>query len=159
MDIVKLSSHPDLFDKAAQFFHSIWGIPKQAYLDSINESLNAKEGIPEWYIVKENDEIIAGIGVIENDFHKRPDLRPNICAVYVKEEYRRQGIARRLMDRVCKDLYEHGITDVYLITDHTGFYERCGWEFFGEIEENSGNLARCYHRRTNEKEPDYQDRF
>ena len=148
MNLIKLSSHPELFAKAADFFHGKWGVPVQAYLDSMYESLTAKEGVPEWYIVLKGDEIIAGLGIIENDFHKRPDLKPNICAVYVKEPYRRQGIARRLMDTACNDLYNHGVNDVYLITDHTDFYERCGWEFIGEIEENSGNMVRCYHRRT-----------
>lgn len=148
MNIIKLSSQPELFDKAADFFHEKWGVPKEAYLESMNESLTAAGGVPEWYIVQKDDEIIAGLGIIENDFHKRPDLRPNICAVYVKEPYRRQGIARRLLDMACNDLKEKGETDVYLLTDHTDLYERCGWEFYGEIEENSGNLVRCYHRRT-----------
>lgn len=147
-DIIKLSLHPELFNKAAQFFHDKWKVPLRAYLDSMNESLNSHEGVPEWYIIQENDEIIAGLGIIENDFHKRPDLRPNICAVYVKEPYRRRGLARKLMDTACKDLNEHGVPDVYLLTDHTDFYERCGWEFYGMIEENDGNMARCYHRKT-----------
>ncbi|MFU0828078.1 MAG: N-acetyltransferase domain-containing protein [Lachnoclostridium sp.] len=148
MNIIKLSLHPELFAKAAEFFHNKWQVPKDAYLASMKESLTAKGGVPEWYVVKQNNEIIAGLGVIENDFHKRPDLRPNLCAVYVKEPYRHQGIARGLMDAACKDLYSHGVTDVYLITDHTEFYEHCGWDFYGEIEENSGNVARCYHRKT-----------
>lgn len=148
MNITKLSLHPELFTKAAEFFHSKWKVPKEAYLESMKESLTAKDGVPEWYIVLQGDEIIAGLGVIENDFHKRPDLRPNLCAIYVKEEYRNQGIARKLMDNACNDLNSQGITDVYLITDHTDLYERCGWDFYGEIEEDSGNMVRCYHRKT-----------
>jgi len=151
MEIIKLSLHPELFEKAAKYFHDKWKVPVSAYLESMNESLTAKDGVPEWYIIQKDDEIIAGLGIIDNDFHKCPDLKPNLCAVYVKEPYRRQGLARKLMDTACKDLCDHGITDVYLITDHTGFYERCGWDFYGEIEENSGNMARCYHRRTDIK--------
>ena len=29
---------------------------------------------------------------------------------------------------------------------HTSFYERCGWEFDGMIEENDGSPIRLYHR-------------
>lgn len=39
--------------------------------------------------------IVGGLGVIENDFHNRKDLTPNVCAVYVDEDYLCQGIAGR----------------------------------------------------------------
>ena len=37
-----------------------------------------------WYLCMLNNQIIAGVGVIENDFHDRKDLTPNICAMYVE---------------------------------------------------------------------------
>ncbi len=36
-------------------------------------------------------QIIGGIGVIENDFHDRKDLAPNVCAVYTEEDRRGDG--------------------------------------------------------------------
>ena len=30
---------------------------------------------------------------------------------------------------VVEDLRSKGVSPVYLLTDHTGFYERYGWEF------------------------------
>ena len=74
--------------------------------------------------MKEN-EIIGGIGVIENDFHKRADLTPNICDFYVEEAYRNMGMAKELLDFVCKDLSSLVYPDVYLITGHTKFHEKC----------------------------------
>lgn len=74
-------------------------------------------------------EIIAGIGVIENDFHNRKDLAPNVCAVYVEEAYRNRGIAGRMLQFVCDDLQARGVDTLYLITNLTSFYERYGWEF------------------------------
>ena len=44
------------------------------------------------------------MGVIENDFHDRKDLAPNVCAVYVEQEYRRRGIAGKLLNDVCEDM-------------------------------------------------------
>ncbi|MBR5004317.1 MAG: GNAT family N-acetyltransferase, partial [Erysipelotrichaceae bacterium] len=72
----------------------------------------------------------AGLGVIENDFHDHKDLSPNICAVYTEAEYRCQGIAGHLLNMAVEDLKEKGIPPVYLLTDHTGFYERYGFEFY-----------------------------
>ena len=92
------------------------------------------------------------MGVIENDFHDRKDLTPNVCAVYTESDFRRRGIAGALLQFVCRDMHEKGIDTLYLLTDHTGFYERCGWEFFcmaqGDGEES---LSRMYvHRYHNE---------
>lgn len=38
------------------------------------------------------EKIVAGMGLIENDFHDKKDLSPNVCAVYTEEEHRCQGI-------------------------------------------------------------------
>ena len=91
-------------------------------------------------------------GVIENDFHDRKDLTPNVCAVYTESDFRRRGIAGALLQFVCRDTHEKGIDTLYLLTDHTGFYERCGWEFFcmaqGDGEEAPSRMY--VHRYHNE---------
>ncbi len=114
---------------------------------SMQDSFKTQNGVPAWYYIKDKDSIIAGLGVIENDFHKRKDLTPNICAVYVKEEYQGNGIAKKLLNHACEELGNNGIEDVYLITTHDKFYEYCGFDFYGMIEEDDGNLIRCYHRK------------
>ena len=42
---------------------------------------------------------------------------------------RRRGIAGRLLGMAVEDLRGKGVSPVYLLTDHTGFYERYGWKF------------------------------
>ena len=147
--ITNLREQRSWIEKAAQWFHSKWGVPLEAYLESMNDALMTDSGVPAWYIVlSEKEEIIAGLGVIENDFHKRKDLAPNICAVYVEENYRKQGLARMLMDHAAAELAHHGVEMVYLITGHTNFYEHCGFTFYGMIEEDDGNMIRMYQRPT-----------
>ena len=98
-----------------------------------------------WYLCLDDGKIAGGLGVIDNDFHNRKDLTPNICALYVEEEYRCQGIAGRLLDIVVRDMKSKNITPVYLITDHTNFYERYGWEFLCMVqEEGEAGLIRMY---------------
>ena len=127
--ILRLIDQPGLKDRAAAWFHEKWGIPLEAYRESMEQCLTGASPVPQWYVVMNGDEIIAGLGVIENDFHNRKDLTPNVCAVYVEETYRRQGIAGRLLNHVCHDMAGMGIDTLYLLTDHTSFYERYGWEF------------------------------
>ena len=145
-DILCLTDHPELTERYTQWQHSKWGVPTQAYLDSLNEAKQSQSGVPAWYaILDDAQNIIAGLGVIENDFHKRPDLAPNVCAVYVEEAWRKQGLARLLLNHACRELASKGIHDTYLITSHTDFYERCGWSFYTMVEEDSGEMTRMYH--------------
>ncbi|MFK5908887.1 GNAT family N-acetyltransferase [Acinetobacter baumannii] len=118
-----------------------WQIPVEAYLESIQISIDQKHAIPQWYIVLNKDKyLIAGAGVIDNDFHERKDLTPNLCALFVEENYRNQNIAKQILDFVREDLSNQGIQTLYLITDHTEFYEKCGWRFLTLVKDE-GTVA------------------
>ena len=141
---ITLRERPELKEYAAEWFHSKWGVPKEAYLECMEAYLDNKTEYG-WYLCINGDRILGGLGVIENDFHDRKDLSPNVCAVYTEEEYRCNGIAGQLLDMVVNDLKEKGISPVYLITDHTNFYERYGWEFLCMVQgDGEAGMTRMY---------------
>ena len=76
---ISLRGKPELMNKAAEWFHSKWGVPKEAYLECMEAYLKQETELG-WYLCLDNGQIVGGLGVIENDFHDRPDLTPNICA-------------------------------------------------------------------------------
>ena len=129
-EIVNLRDCPERREEAAAWFHGKWGIPLQAYLDSMAQCLAGGDPVPQWYLAMAGGRIAGGLGVIENDFHDRKDLTPNVCAVYVEEDCRRRGIAGALLGHAVRDMADQGVSTLYLLTDHTSFYERYGWEFF-----------------------------
>ena len=140
---VILRERPELKDEAAEWFHKNWGVPKEAYLECMEANLAGKTEYG-WYLCLDGERIVAGMGVIENDFHERKDLTPNVCAVYTEEEYRGRGIAGRLLNNVVSDLRAKGVSPVYLVTDHTGFYERYGWEFLCMVQGSDPEPTRMY---------------
>ena len=142
--IISLREMPELRECAAAWFCSKWGVPVEAYLSGIDAYLH-RESEYGWYVCLDGDRIVAGLGVTHNDFHNRKDLAPNICAVYTEPSHRCQGIARRLLDRAVGDLRAKGISPVYLLTDHTGFYEKYGWKFLCMAQGDGENkLSRMY---------------
>ncbi len=144
LSYVTLRESPELESCAALWFHSKWGVPEKAYLECMDAYLQGKTEYG-WYLCVNGDEIVGGLGVIENDFHDRTDLFPNVCAVYTEEKYRGQGIAGRLLNMAVEDLRTKGISPVYLVTDHTGFYEKYGWEFFCTVQcHGEDHLSRMY---------------
>ena len=132
-------------------FHQKWGIPEDAYRQSMEECLKNVCAVPQWYVALDGQTIVGGLGVIENDFHDRKDLAPNVCAVYVEEVCRGRGLAGRLLRLVCDDLAAMGLSTLYLLTDHTGFYERYGWEFFCMAQgDGEDTMSRMYVHRAGE---------
>lgn len=144
-EIIRLIDKPEITETLASWFHEKWGIPLDAYKECMKDCLAQKSPVPQWYAAVEDGKIIGGMGVIENDFHSRKDLAPNVCAVYTEEDKRGQGIAGALLNFVCADMSKKGIGTLYLVTDHTSFYERYGWEFLCMVQEDGGShLARMY---------------
>ncbi len=144
---VTLRERPELKNAAAAWFHSKWGVPEEAYLACMDDYLSGGTEYG-WFLCLDGEEIVGGLGVIDNDFHDRKDLTPNICAVYTDEAWRCLGVAGRLLDMAVEDLRAKGVTPVYLVTDHIGFYERYGWEFFCLVQgDGEDSLTRMYIHR------------
>lgn len=149
LELKQLRDRPDWIDCAADWFSGKWGIARQLYYESMQACIQQKAGVPQWYVVcNARREIIAGAGVIQNDFHQRKDLAPNLCALYVEQNYRRQGIAKYMLDFVRADFGKMGVPALYLITDHMDFYEKCGWTFFAMVLGEDGVPARMYTAET-----------
>lgn len=139
MEFIKLREHEEMVERAAAWFHEKWDVPLKEYKKSMEESLINQGKVPQWYVAVESGRIIGGLGVIENDFHERRDLAPNVCALYVEEKYRCRGIAGKLLQFVRDDMRVQGIRRLYLVTDHTSFYERYGWKFLCMVPETGTN--------------------
>ena len=143
----KLRERPEWKQAAAEWFHSKWNVPTEAYLDCMDAYLSGETEYG-WYLCLNGDKIVGGMGVIENDFHDRKDLTPNVCAVYTEEACRGKGIAGQLLTIVVDDMKSKGITPIYLVTDHTNFYERYGWEFLCMVQgDGEPDMSRMYIHR------------
>ena len=144
---ITLREQPALMDTAAQWFNSKWGVPKEAYLECMQDYLSGETELG-WYLCLDGEKIVGGMGVIENDFHDRKDLSPNVCAVYTEDSHRKMGIAGELLNMTVEDLRAKGISPVYLVTDHIGFYERYGWEFYCMAQgDGQPEMTRLYIHR------------
>ena len=153
-EIIRLRQHPEYRERAAAWFHQKWGVPESAYLESIDACITNDGGPngsgpawPQWYLALAGEAIAGGLGVIENDFHDRPDLAPNVCAVYVEPEHRCKGLAGVLLKQACWDMQGRGVNTLYLITDHDSFYERYGWQFLCMVQGQDEQPLRMYVHR------------
>ena len=95
------------------------GIPLEAYMESMEECLEEKGPVPQWYMALDGERIIGGMGVIENDFHDRKDLAPNcVCCIH-RGDWRGRGVAGSLLRYVCADMKER---DRSSVSDHRSYF-------------------------------------
>jgi N-acetylglutamate synthase-like GNAT family acetyltransferase len=146
---MKLADRPELLNQAAAWFSDKWQISAAAYRESMQTSIQQQKGVPQWYVILDDQQqIIAGAGIIENDFHNREDLAPNLCALFVEETYRKQNIAKQLLDFARADMGRAGVEQLYLVTDLECFYEKCGWTFLTAVQDDDGEPMNMYVAKT-----------
>ena len=75
-------------------------------------------------------------------------LSNEILKYITEEDYRCKGIAGNLLNMVVEDCRQKGISPIYLVTDHTDFYERYGWEFLCMVQgDDEPEMTRMYIHR------------
>lgn len=91
-----------------------------------------------WFVVNESGEVVAGAGLWLMEWPPHvlddADRRGNVLNVYTRPDYRRQGLARRLMTVILDWCREHRIPTVILHASDQGraLYESLG--FFASNE-------------------------
>ena len=76
-----------------------------------------------------------------------PDQLPGIVPIETLAE-EAADLIDALLEEARRDMGGFGFSRLYLITDHTAFYERCGWEFLTMVAGENGQPVRMYTAST-----------
>ena len=147
MKIINVRKQPEFLPQAIAYFAKSWG-NKPIYQDCITHSLSTPNPLPVWYLLiddsGEEATIAGGVGLITNDFISRMDLWPWLCALRIEENYRGQNLSALLIAQLKADVAAMGFPNLYLATDHVGFYEKHGFEYIGDGYHPWGDVSRIY---------------
>lgn len=148
--LISVREHPEWSDRMIEFFRRHWATEASGmvYEDCIRSSIGAKGPMPQWYALAQGDRIVAGCGLIANDFVSRMDLTPWLAALYVVEDFRSAGLGGRLVRHCLAEAGRLGYDALYLCTDHVGYYERFGFEQIATGYHPWGESSRILSVRT-----------
>ncbi len=144
--IVSLRSEPAMLDIFCSYFSKHWGKP-ELYCNCMQAALQTSSPLPQWFLAMQGDEIIGGCGLITNDFISRMDLYPWLCALYVEENFRRQGVGGMLIDYTAGTAQKLGFENLYCGTDHIGYYEKYRFQYIGTGYHPWNETSRIYSRK------------
>ncbi|WP_019668589.1 GNAT family N-acetyltransferase [Eudoraea adriatica] len=145
MKIISIRENPDYKDIAIKYFQQSWkSVLPIIYEDCITHSINARNSLPQWYLLDKDNEIIGCAGLITNDFISRGDLYPWINALFIDEKHRGNAYGSLLLEYARTDAKEAGFEYLYLCTEHIGYYEKYGFKYIGQGYHPWGEESRIY---------------
>ena len=149
IEIVNVHDYSGGLEKAAAYFHQAWsGISKTFYLDAIVHSSRPGLPLPRFYLLLKDARPIGCYGLVTNDFISRHDLYPWFAALFIEESERGQQLGSLLLEHAGKEAAKVGFAEIYLTTDHEGYYEKYGWNQIEDGCERDGTPARIYSKST-----------
>lgn len=97
-------------------------------------------GLPATWVALHEGALAGSAALVGNDMDTRPDDRPWLASVYVRENQRGKGIGRCLVRHVESEARRMGFSTLFLYTpDRAGWYAGLGWE----------TVASCLYRGFN----------
>lgn len=153
MKIINLKTNPEYLEQAVHYYQTIWGNEsnRALYDNSIRHAVLSRALLPQWYLLIADEKLIGTVGLVTNGFISRMDLIPWIAALYIDPDYRNQGLGGKLLKYVREEAARLGFSDVYLATDHVGYYERYQFKYIADGYHPWGEKSRIYHASSLEK--------
>ena len=129
--IINLKDEPENLSILASWHQDEWsylnpGEDLTARIARMQYHLN-DELIPSTFIAK-SDVPLGSAAIVYKDMKTEPQLTPWLASVFVRPEYRKQGIGQQLVQYVMTQAQTAGIDRLYLYTpNQAGFYLKLGW--------------------------------
>lgn len=137
--IEHLAAHPEFIPELAVLHFAEWsylnpGGSLEGKTDYLRRNCG-RSGVPSFIIAVEGADLVGSASLIAHDMDNRPELTPWLADVFVKPEYRGQGVATSLIRRIEFEAKSVVITKLYLYTpDAAGLYRRLGWNAVDECK-------------------------
>lgn len=149
MKISPLSEQRHFVDEITKLHHEEWGhIGPSDTLENRRDALilaSESTGIPSIYTAHEDDEFVGTAGIVDKDMDSHNHIGPWLSAVYVKNEWRRQGVATLLLNHCEDQARRAGVETLYLFTEFASqLYANNGWLILEQSVYKGANVDVMY---------------
>lgn len=133
-----------------QIGKSDWGAGQYLYDLLSKKKLNDVVGEnPKVLMLTNGDELISFCTYSEKDDIQPTTLAPWIGFVYTFPQYRGHRYVGKLFQEIESIANSEKIHDIFISTDHTGLYEKYGYEFYQMMNDIHGEPSRIYRKHIN----------
>lgn len=146
MKVINLRKEKQYLEAGIAFLTEHWG-NQPIYLDCLTRTVNTDHVLPHWFFLIEDGRIIGSAGLVTNDFISSMEYWPWLCALTIDEEYRGMNLGSQLISAVVAQARESGFDELYLCTDHIGYYETFGFVYDSVGYHPWGESSRIYRKK------------
>ncbi|MGO2879841.1 MAG: GNAT family N-acetyltransferase [Halomonas sp.] len=137
--IQRLSADSPHLPTVVRWTFAAWGnlYPGLTLEEAIDDTMSecGISGVPSVFIALQDDVPVGTACLIDDDMSIRRELTPWLASVFVAPEWRGQGVASALVQRVEAEVRNSGIHQCYLYTpDQQSLYQRLGWQAIETLE-------------------------
>ncbi|SKC54551.1 GNAT family N-acetyltransferase [Maledivibacter halophilus] len=150
MYIDYLCNYPEYVETVANWIHNEFVIESEKSLKKLDliteyfKKTNVKS-FPITLVAVIDSECVGTISIFENDLKTQDNLTPWLASLYVRPNYRSQGIAEKLINRVREVVKGLGFETLYLRTEHTSeYYKKLGWEYVYKTHDGKGQETQVF---------------
>ena len=97
-------------------------------------------------MLTDGENLVSFCTFAEKDDIQPTDLTPWVGWVYTFPKYRGNRCIGKLLSYIETLAEENGVKNIYISTNHTGLYEKYGYEFFMIMKDINGEDSRVYVR-------------
>ncbi|MGN0806908.1 MAG: GNAT family N-acetyltransferase [Candidatus Coproplasma sp.] len=147
MEIIEYFSCKDRKDYLKQILNCEWEPAKFLAELLINNEL--EEMLGGWcklFMLTEGDTLISFLTFSARDDIFDTELTPWLGFFHTDPQFRGKGYGQKLLGYACEIARQSGYDAVYISTDHTGLYEKFGFNYIDTADDFHGNPSRVYKK-------------
>ncbi len=143
--IINIKDVPEKIQESIDYYYRKWGNNNYPFFhDAMIHSSLTPESLPRFYMLLRNEAITGCCALVTNDLISRHDLYPWLAGLFVEKKERGKGLGNFMMQYLEKEVARMNFANVYLTTDHAGYYEKYGWKRIEDGYDIRGNASRIY---------------
>ena len=144
MEIIRVKYGSDLYKKLIDYAENCSWIAGKHLAQILREN-----NFLEWeavFAAVSEDEIIGFCTFLETDYYPENRYFPWISSIFVDENFRGKRISFAMIEKDIEHAKLWNLDKVYVPSDMTGFYEKCGFEKIDELMNYGGDTDNIFVR-------------
>lgn len=126
------------------YWYEEWSEKSMAKKINSLQNKASYDPLPLLFVAKYKGGIVGTAGLFSHDL--LDDLSPWLGGVYTVKDFRNQGIATHLINKVINEAKNMGYQRIFLYTEKTGiFYRKLGWTFMDASRSPRGRDCDIYY--------------
>lgn len=145
VEIMRVQCNDLLWTKAISFSENCSWIAGKHVAELLRE--NRFTDWEAFFVAKENNDIIGYCTFLKKDYYPENRYSPWISSIFVDEGARGKRVSHKMIEFVITYAKENGFSKVYIPSDMTGFYEKCGFKPIDTLKNYGGDIDTIFMRK------------